>query len=67
MQLGTMRGEPGFGSGRLRANALDQPPEGMAVVHLDQMRDLVRGEIVEHEGWRQDQPPGLGHHSAGRA
>ena len=49
--------EPGLGAADIRIDALDDPPEPARMVHLDQMRDLVRGEIVEHEGRRQDQPP----------
>src|SRR5262245_66198305 len=28
------------------------------MIHLDKMSNLVRGEIVEHEGRSHDQPPG---------
>src|SRR3970040_146080 len=67
MQFGAMRVEPALGVTHVRTNALDQPPENSAVVHLDQMRDLVRGEIIEHERRRQNQPPRIGQHAGGRA
>ena len=44
-----------------------QPPVAGPMVHVLQMRDLMRGDIVEHEGWRQDEAPGLGETSGGGA
>ena len=60
MQVGAVRVEPGLGARDVRADALDHAPEPPRVVHLDEMRDLVRREIVEHEGRREDQPPRIG-------
>ncbi len=43
--------------------ASDHSPEPRPVVHHPKMRDLVRGEIVEHPRRRQHQPPGEGQHA----
>ena len=45
---------------RLRAMAEHQAPEARAVIQVLEMRDFMRGDIVEHEGRREDQPPGIG-------
>src|SRR6516162_5679935 len=37
------------------------------MIHLDKMRDLVGGEIVEDEAWRENEPPGIGQNAGGRA
>ena len=50
--------EPGLGALDVAADFRDDPPEPRRMVHLDQMRDLMRGEIVQHKGRREDQPPG---------
>src|SRR5450759_5459708 len=57
MQIGAVGVEPGLGARDVRADALDHAPEPARVVHFDKMRDLVRREIVEHEGRREDQSP----------
>ena len=62
-----MRIEPGLGARDMRADALDDPPEARRMIHLDQMGDLMRREIVEHEGWREDQPPRIGQDAGRRA
>jgi penicillin-binding protein 1A len=43
-----------------RHGARHQGPEARAVVHMAEVSHLVRREIVEHEGRRQNQPPGEG-------
>src|ERR1043166_2512374 len=65
MQAGAVHVEPGFGAGQVRGDALDQPPEPARVIHLEEVSDLVRGEILQHERRRQDEPPGIGQ-QAGR-
>src|SRR5689334_23552256 len=50
--------EPGLGAIHRRADAADGLPEPQRVVHLDQMRDFMCGEIVEHVRRREDQAPG---------
>src|SRR5664279_3519999 len=67
MQIGAVGVEPGLGARDVRADALDHAPERLAVVHFDEMSDLVRREIVEHEGRREDQPPRIRQHAGGRA
>src|SRR6185369_9969250 len=57
MQVGAVGVEPGLGAADIRIDARNDPPEPARMIHLDQMRDLVRGEIVEHEGRSHDQPP----------
>ena len=57
MQIATMDVEPHLGPLMILAKALDQPPEPGGVIHLDEMRDLVRGEIVEHKAGCEDEPP----------
>ena len=47
--------------------ALDESPEAGPVIHVGEMRDLVRGEIVEHERWREHEPPGEGQRARRRA
>ena len=37
--------------------ALDESPETGPVIHVGEMGDLVRGEIVEHERRREHEPP----------
>src|SRR5262249_3513399 len=58
VEIGAVGVEPGFGALRVGIEARHEPPEARRVVEFDQMRDLVRGEIIEHERGRQDQPPG---------
>ena len=58
MQDGAMGVEPRLGAVVIRAKPLHQPPEPRRVVHLDQMRHFVGGEVFEHVARRQDEPPG---------
>src|SRR5450756_509341 len=67
MQIGAVGVEPGLGARDVRADALDHAPEPARVVHFDKMRDLVRREIVEHEGRREDQSPRIRQYAGGRA
>jgi len=39
------------------AESARQGPEPGAVVQVDQVRRLVRGQVVEHVGRREHQPP----------
>src|SRR4051794_16564343 len=50
--------EPLLGALHRRADLAADAPESRRVVHLDEMGDLVRGEIVEHIGRCEDQAPG---------
>src|SRR5271167_1408169 len=62
-----MRLEPGFGAVRLRARAAQEAPEFRRMVEVDEMGDLVRREIVEHERRREDQAPGEAERAGRRA
>src|SRR5260370_27191994 len=57
MQVVAVGIEPGLGALDMIADPVDHPPEPRRMIHLDEMRDLVRGEIVQHVGRREDQPP----------
>ena len=57
MQIAAVDIEPDLGAVGIGADAVHQPPEPSRMVHLDQMRDLVDGEIIQHERRRQDQAP----------
>src|SRR3981081_160188 len=59
--------EPGLGAFDMAANPVDHAPESRRMVHLDQMRHFMRGEIVQHEGWSEDQPPGERQRASGSA
>ena len=49
--------EPGARPIVIRRQALHQSPEARPVIHLREMRDLVRHDIVEDAFGRQDEPP----------
>ena len=53
----TMCGEPALRALPLGADGSDDAPEAARVIHLAEMRDLVRGEVVQHIGRREDQSP----------
>src|SRR4051794_15629871 len=67
VQAGAVNVEPCLGAVGVRADAVDQPPEPRRVVHLDQMRHLMDGEIIQHEWRGENQPPGIRQHASGRA
>ena len=58
VQIVTVRIEPLLGALHRRADLATDAPEPRRVVHLDEMGDLVGGEIVEHIGRCEDQAPG---------
>src|SRR5258708_10927801 len=49
--------EPFLGALDVLAARSDLQPESRRVVHLDQMRDFMGGEIIQHIGRRENQPP----------
>ena len=53
-----IRLEPGFGAFDMCRELGENFPECWRMVHVDEMRDLVRGEIIEHVARRHDEPPG---------
>ena len=52
--------QPGLAALRIRAKLLAQLPEFRTVVHLLEMRHLVRDEVVDHRFWRHHDAPGEG-------
>src|ERR1700730_726315 len=62
-----MRLEPGFGAVRLRTGAVKQVPVPRRMIEVDEMGDLVRRQIVEHEGRGEDKTPGEAEPAAGGA
>src|SRR3989442_7214137 len=58
-----MHVKPDFGTLGVGVETLHQAPEPAGVIELDEMADLVRGEIIEHEGGREDEPPGERQHA----
>src|SRR5262249_14102139 len=58
MQISAVHIEPYFRALDIRVKSLDQPPESHRAVELDEMADLVRGKIIEHEGRREHETPG---------
>ena len=49
--------QPGARLGVVRVEALDDAPEARPVVHLGEVRHLVRDDVVDHRFRREDQPP----------
>ena len=52
--------EPGLGFVHCRIEPFDQRPEARGMIHLDEMRDFMGGNVVEYERRREDQAPGVG-------
>src|SRR6478735_267826 len=50
--------EPGLGLVRAGAQLVGELPEPVGMVQLAQVRNLMGGEVVEHEGRRHDETPG---------
>src|SRR6516225_2067255 len=57
VQVRAVHVEPYLGALDVRIEALHQPPEPQRVVKLHEMTHLVRGEVVEHERGRENEPP----------
>ena len=60
MQIAAVDVEPDFGALMIGTKALDQPPKPGGMIHLDEMRHFMSGEIVEHKARREDKPPRVG-------
>ena len=58
MKAGAVMLQPFLRAVGFRKQAMRDFPEGGRMIHVDEMRDFMRGEIVEHERRREDQPPG---------
>ncbi len=54
MQVVAMRVEPGLSPFNVTADSRHDFPESRRMVHLDQVRNLMGREIIEHVGRRQD-------------
>src|SRR5947207_11367078 len=57
MQVVAVSVEPGLGALDVTADPADHPPEPRRMIHFDEMGHLMAGEIIQHIGRRQDQPP----------
>src|SRR5262249_42130917 len=57
VQIVAVSVEPALGALDRGTDARHHAQEPRRMVHLDQMSDLMGGEIIEHERRRQDQPP----------
>jgi hypothetical protein len=57
MQIVAVGIEPGLGALDMTADFRDYPPEPRRMIHLDEMRHFMGGEVIQHEGRRQNQPP----------
>src|SRR5579864_2095404 len=58
VQLRAVAFHPGLGLVGARKKRAREAPEFVGVVELAQMRNLMRGEIVEDERRRENEPPG---------
>ena len=56
MQVGALGIQPGFGSLVIGEQPLHDTPEPCRMVHFDEMRHFMRGEIIEHMAGRQNEP-----------
>src|SRR4029453_6898811 len=57
MQVVAVGIEPGLGALDVTADPAHHPPEPRRMIHLDKMRHLMAGEIIQHIRRGQDQPP----------
>src|SRR5262245_19573671 len=55
MQIVAVGIEPALGALDVIADAADHAPEPRRVVHLDEVRHFMRGEIIQHKGRRENQ------------
>ena len=60
MQIRTMDIQPHLGALVLRINTRYQPPKTRGVIELEEVTDLVSGEIVKHERWSENEAPRKG-------
>ena len=67
VQVGALVAQPVLGLVESRHGARDQLPEAGPVIHLEQVRHLMGGDIVEHVRRGQDEPPGERQKTVGRA
>src|ERR1700735_4514465 len=58
MEFAAVRLEPHLGAVRSRMEAARELPEQRRMIHVRDMRHLVRGEIIEHERRRENETPG---------
>jgi hypothetical protein len=57
MQIGAMHVQPHLGAFVLWVYTRYQPPETSGVIELEEVADLVSGEIIEHERWSENEAP----------
>ena len=58
MQAHTMRPQPGFGGSHVFGQASHGLPERERMVHVPEVCDLMRREVIKHERRRHDEAPG---------
>src|ERR1700730_9446840 len=66
MQIRTMDIQPHLGAFVLRINTRYQPPKTRGVIELEEVTDLVSGEIVKHERWSENETPRKRQHARAR-
>ena len=54
MQVVAVGIKPTLGAFDIIADLVDHPPKPRRVIHLDQMRHFMGGEIIQHVGRRED-------------
>src|SRR5207244_2184584 len=57
VQIGAVGIEPSLGHLMIRNQPVHHAPEPCRMVHFDEMRHLVGGEVLKHVAWRQNEPP----------
>src|SRR5690606_32456545 len=65
VQGAAVAAQPGAALVGARVETAAGLPERGAVIHVDEMGDLMGGEIVDHRRWRHDDTPGEGKIAAG--
>src|ERR1700722_8918460 len=58
VQIVAMCVQPGLGAFDMVADFRNDLPESRRVVHFNEVRHLMGGEVVQHIRRREDQPPG---------
>jgi hypothetical protein len=59
VQIAAVNVEPHLRALMVGTEALNETPEPCRVIHLREMRDFMRREVIEDKGRGEDQPPGI--------
>ena len=57
MQAGAMSAQPGFSTIRLGTDRFHQLPETWRVIEMNEMANLMCGEVIKHIGRRENETP----------